>query len=114
MRGLRECGHVASTISPRQPGAIALVTHRKRSVVPLTRITTDRGRSLRRQGDVYELPASRNATRSKQGNWIRFAKKASRFSSLLLWRLSKAYTGSATVLVDELYTSAFEGCSYIV
>jgi hypothetical protein len=40
--------------------------------------------------------------RSQQRNWVHFAKKASRFSSLLLWRLSKAYAGSAIVLVDEL------------
>jgi hypothetical protein len=32
----------------------------------------------------------------------RFAKKVAAASSLLLWRLSKAHTWSASVLVDEL------------
>jgi hypothetical protein len=35
------------------------------------------------------------------GDWVRFAKNGG-FSPLLLWRLSKAHTWTATVLVDEL------------
>jgi hypothetical protein len=47
--------------------------------------------------------------RPRQENWLRFARKRrSRFLALLLWRLPKAYTGSATVLVDELDASAFQ------
>jgi hypothetical protein len=38
-----------------------------------------------------------------------FRKKRRRqFLSLLLWRLSKAHTRSATVLVDELHASRFQ------
>jgi len=106
MRGLRGCGHLASTTSPRQPGAITLITRRKRSLVtPSTGITTQPRiaavlvdeKSMSTNSQAVEAPH-----RSQQEIWVRFAKKASRFSSLLplLWRLSNA--GSATVLVDEL------------
>ena len=36
------------------------------------------------------------------GDWVRFANTGP-FSPLLLWRLPKAHTGSATILVDELH-----------
>jgi len=105
MRGLRGCGHLASTTSPRQPGAITLITSRKRSLVTPSGITTQPRiaavlvdeKSMSTNSQAVEAPH-----RSQQEIWVRFAKKASRFSSLLplLWRLSNA--GSATVLVDEL------------
>jgi hypothetical protein len=39
----------------------------------------------------------------RQRNWVRFEKNvAGQFLSLLLWRLSKTHTWSATVLVEEL------------
>jgi len=36
-------------------------------------------------------------------------KRRRRFLALLLWRLPKAYTGSASVLVDELHAGRFQG-----
>jgi hypothetical protein len=46
--------------------------------------------------------------RARQGNWLRFAKKSRRwFLALLLWRLPKTHTWTATVLVDELDASRF-------
>jgi len=78
MRGLRGCGHLASTTSPRQPGAITLITRRKRSLVtPSTGITTQPRiaavlvdeKSMSTNSQAVEAPH-----RSQQENWVRFAK----------------------------------------
>jgi hypothetical protein len=52
--------------------------------------------------------SSKRRLRSQQENWVRFAKKRRRLSPLVLCWLSKAYTGSATVLVDELDARFFK------
>jgi hypothetical protein len=49
---------------------------------------------------------------SANKHWVRFAKTGQRFSPLLLWRLSKAYAWSTTVLVDELDACFLKGPSY--
>jgi hypothetical protein len=41
-------------------------------------------------------------------------KVAGQFSSLLLWRLSKAHTWSATVLIDELDAGSLQRALYLV
>ena len=38
----------------------------------------------------------------RQTRWVPFAQTRRELLPLLLWRLAKAHTGSATVLVDEI------------
>ena len=53
--------------------------------------------------DARELQgAQSDPLRSRQENWVRFAKTAAPVLTALPWRLPKAHTGPVTVLVNEL------------
>jgi hypothetical protein len=69
-------------------------------------------RTVKLVSDPHGFPPREAPLRPRQENWLHFAKKRQRrFLALPLWRLPKAYTGSATVLVDELDARGLQGSS---